>query len=219
MKMAILVFALAATTVIPGCASYRVAGQVQTGRQALLINDSERALAYLQQAAETNPDYIRQSELFREGIWTYVGRAQYNLGKLAEARQSFERALSVYRDDYLAKVYLGLTLLRSGDDAQGLRQLESGLKGLYDWLEYMNYSRPLTAYWDPLRQIRNEMDKDLAMISGKDIDREKLIASGEWIGKEMEEEIDRVRRDEYNRFRRRDLDRRDGGSVGFGFGF
>ena len=219
MKMAMVVLALAATTAIWGCASYRVAGQVQTGRQALLINDSERALAYLQEAAATNPNYIRESELFREGIWTYVGRAQYNLGQLAEARQSFERALSVYRDDYLAQVYLGLTLLRIGDDAQGLRQLERGFKGLYDWLEYMNYSRPLTAYWDPLRQIRNEIDKDLAMISGKDIDREKLIASGEWIGKEMEEEIDRVRRDEYDRFRRRDLDHGRGGFFGLGVGF
>jgi tetratricopeptide (TPR) repeat protein len=218
MKTIMIHLALAMLT-ISACASYRVAGQIQTGRQALLINDSERALAYLQEAAESNPDYIRESELFREGVWTYVGRAQYNLGKLADARQSFERALSVYRDDYLAQIYLGLTLLSSGDDAAGLRQVESGLKGLYDWLEYMNRSRPLTAYWDPLRQIRNEIDKDLAMISGKDFDHEKFIASGEWVGKEMEEEIDRVRRDEYNRFRRRDLDRGRGGFFGLGVGF
>jgi hypothetical protein len=34
------------------------------------------------------------------------------------------------------------------------------------------------------------------MISGKGIDREKLIASGEWVGRKMEEEIDIARRQE-----------------------
>src|SRR4051812_34051026 len=57
----ILINLVLAMLTFSGCASYRVAGQVQTGRQALLINDSERALAYLQEAAENNPDYIRES--------------------------------------------------------------------------------------------------------------------------------------------------------------
>ncbi|MGH7871929.1 MAG: tetratricopeptide repeat protein [Candidatus Binatia bacterium] len=218
MKTVIILFAIFLVVTISACASYRIAGQVQAGRQALLINEPERAVAYLQEAADSNPDYIRESELFRESVWTYLGRAQYALGKWPDARRSFERALSVYRDDYLAHLYLGLTLARNGDQSQGVRELETGLKGLYDWMEYMNYSRPLTAYWDPLRQIRTEIEKDLAMISGKDIDREKLIASAEWVGKEMEEEVDRVRRDEYNRFRRRDNDLRRGGSIGAGIG-
>ena len=34
----------------------------------------------------------------------------------------------------------------------------------------------------------------LAMISSKDIDWPKLIASGDWIGKKIEEEIDIARR-------------------------
>ena len=59
-----------------------MAGQVQSGRQALLINKPEDALAYFQQVAQSNPNYIFQSGNYREGIWTYVGRSQYILGQV-----------------------------------------------------------------------------------------------------------------------------------------
>jgi tetratricopeptide (TPR) repeat protein len=203
---------------LAGCAAYQMAGQVQSGRQALLINDNEQALAYFQQAAASDPNYIFQSGLYRETLWTYVGRSQYNLGRLKEARPSLEKALAVYPDDYLAKIYLGLTLLRSGEDSRGLKDLEAGMKGLYDWLDDINRAMPFTAFWDPLREIRSEIEKDLQMLSGKDIDRQQLISSAEWIGKRMEEEIDLVRRDEQQRFRDRDFDRFPGGGVGIGIG-
>ena len=204
---------------LSACAAYRIAGQVQSGRQALLISDSERALAYFQQAAQSNPDYIYESGLFREGVWTYVGRAQYNLGRFKEARESLERALSIYKDDYLARLYLGLVLARSGDHSRALREIEAGLKGLYDWIEYMNATYAFTAFWDPLREIRSAIEKNLAMISGRDIDWPTLIANGEWIGRRMEAEIDAVRRDERRQYER-DGDRfRSGVSFGIGIGF
>src|SRR6516165_7459069 len=196
---AVLIFLLT------GCAAYQIAGQVQSGRQSLLINKPEEALAYFQQAAQSNPNYIFESGLYKEGIWTYVGRSQYNLGRLAEARQSLEKALSIYPDDYLARIYLGLTLLRTGEDSRGLKELENGMKGLYDWLEYMNRTLPFSSFWDPLREIRSELEKDLKMVSNKDVDRQQLIASAEWLGQKMEEEIDRVRRDE-QRFRNQEFD-------------
>jgi tetratricopeptide (TPR) repeat protein len=205
--------------VVTGCAAYQVAGQVQSGRQALLINNNEQALAYFQQAAQSNPDYIFQSGLYRETIWTYIGRSQYNLGRLKEARQSLEKALSFYPDDNLARIYLGLTLLRSGEDARGLKELDSGLKGLYDWLEDINRAMAFTAFWDPQREIRSEIEKDLQMLSGKDVDRQQLISSAEWIGKRMEEEIDLVRRDEQRRFRDREFDHGSGVGIGIGIGF
>ena len=195
---------------------------MQSGRQALLAGNMERALPYFQEVAEARPDYIYESVLFRESIWTYVGRSQYALGMLEPARSSFQRALSIYRDDYLARIYLGLTLARTGDQSQGLKEIQSGMQGLHDWLEYMERSRPFTAYWDPLREIRSQLEKNLAMISGKDIAWDQLIASGEWIGKRMEEEIDNVRRDERREFERRDRDRVGSGvslGVGVGVGF
>jgi tetratricopeptide (TPR) repeat protein len=205
--------------VLTGCAAYQAAGEVQAGRQALLINRPEDALAYFLEVAKNNPDYIFQSESYREGIWTYVGRSQYGLGRYPEARQSLEKALSIYQDDYLAKIYLGLTLLRSGDEPRGLKELDSGMKGLYDWLEYMNRTMPYTAFWDPRREIRMELEKDIDTISGKEINRPELVASAEWIGQRMENEIDEVRRDE-QRYRNRQFERGPGGwSLGIGLGF
>lgn len=46
--------------------------------------------------------------------------------------------------------------------------------------------------------------KDLEMISGKDIDWPELISSGEWLGRAIEEEIDRVREDRMRERRNRD---------------
>ena len=212
------VFALSVILLLSSCASFQTGSQILAGRRALITNNPEQALVYFQQAAQTDPNYLYTSGLYREGVWTYLGRAQYAMGKLEDARQSFERALSVYKDDYLARLYLGLTLLRSGDQARGLQELEAGLKGLYDWLEYMNYSRPHEAFWDPRRQIRSEIEKTLAMISGRDTNLQKLIESAEWIGMEMEKEIDRVRQDE-KRFYDRQFERERGLSVGVGIGF
>jgi tetratricopeptide (TPR) repeat protein len=203
--------------VLIGCAAYQAAGQVQAGRQALLINKPEDALAYFYQVAQTNPNYIFQSENYREGIWTYVGRSQYSLGRLTEARQSLEKALSIYPDDYLARIYLGLTLMRSGEDSTGSKELASGLQGLYDWLEYMNRTMPFTAFWDPRGEIRSEIQKDLDLLSGKDVDRPQLISSAEWIGQRMEEEIDLVRRDEQRQMDR-DYEWWRGRGVGIGIG-
>jgi len=92
------------------------------------------------------------------------------------------------------------------------------MKGLYEWLEYMNRTRPFSSFWDPLGEIRSELEKDLNMVSNKDVDRQQLIASAEWLGQKMEEEIDRVRRDE-QRFRDRQFDTRPGTSIGIGIGF
>jgi tetratricopeptide (TPR) repeat protein len=211
---------LAAVVSLSGCSSFRTAGQMQSGRQALLAGNMERALAYFQEVADKNPDYIYESVLFRESIWTYLGRSQYALGMLEPARSSFERALSVYRDDYLARIYLGLTLARIGDRSAALKEIQAGMQGLHDWLEYMERSRPFSAYWDPLREIRSELEKNLQMIAGKDIAWDQLIASGEWIGKRTEEEIDNVRRDERRQFERRDRNgSSSGGSLGIGVGF
>jgi tetratricopeptide (TPR) repeat protein len=201
---------------LSGCASFRVAGQVQAGRQALLANDPEAALSHFQQAAQSEPNYRMASGPFREGVWTYVGRAQYNAGKLPEARQSLERALSFDKDDYLARLYLGLTLARSGDRSRGLKEIEGGMKGIYDWLEYINYNTVYGQFWDPGREIRSEIEKNLAMISGKEFDWQRLISSGEWLGRKMEEEIDLARQDE-RRHREREFDRRSG--IFFGLGF
>jgi tetratricopeptide (TPR) repeat protein len=138
---------------LSGCGSYQIAGQVESGRRALLVNDPESALPYLLEAAKNDPNYVYAYDLFRESVWTYLGRSQYATKKYSEARQSLERALALDKDEHLARLYLGLTLTRLGDSAQGVKEIEAGMKGIHDWLEYTESARPFEAYWDPARVI------------------------------------------------------------------
>jgi tetratricopeptide (TPR) repeat protein len=203
---------------LAGCASWQTTGQVQAGRRALLVNDPEAALPYFLDAANRDPNYFYISERFREGIWTYVGRSQYGTKRYQEARQSLERALANDRDDNMARLYYGLTLVRLGDNARGVKEIKSAMQGIYDWLEYMERTQPFQAFWDPLREIRKTIENDLAETRGKDLTAENLIADAEWLGNEMENEIERVRRDERRQYER-DFERRPGSSIGVGIGF
>lgn len=199
-----------------GCASFLIGGQVQSGRLALQTGKPAEALSHFQAAAKTDPNYAMTSGLFREGIWTYVGRAQYHMGRFAEARQSLERSLSLYDKDYLAGLYLGLTLARGGDRANGLQRIRGAMQGLYNWIESLTYT-PWGQNWDPAREVQSQIEKDLAMISDKDFDWDKLMLDAEWLGHRTEEEIDRARRDERDRLFRDGDDRRRRASIGLNF--
>jgi hypothetical protein len=179
--------------------AFRVVGVFQSGRRAFLAKKYDEALKYFQVAAQSSPDYVFVSGNFREGIWTYIGRTQYYLAQLAEAQQSLERAIFSNQDDCLARLFLGLTFARGNDHSNGQREIESGLGGLYDWIEQANSTDPFNAYWDPQGEIRGEIERTLAQIADKKFDWQKLIESGEWVGQRMEEEIDLVRRDEGRR--------------------
>jgi hypothetical protein len=122
-----------------------------------------------------------------------------------------EKALSLDQDTDLTRLYLGLTLARSGDRQQGLKEIEGGMRGIHDWLEYITeaYRYSFGQFWDPRKEIRSAIQGDLAMVSGKDIDWPKLINDGEWLGKRVEEEIDLARRDERME-RDQDSDGKDG---------
>lgn len=196
---AIKIAALAA--LVSGCST--VTGDIQAGRRELLYGDPQNALAYFERAAAKDPDY-RYYSVLPEGVLTYVGRAYYAEGKLSDARRVLEQAVARYKDDNLARLYLGLTLARQGDRPGGLKYIEAGLAGLREWLDYVDqrFAFSFGKYWDPNKQIRREIDADLAMISGKKIVWPKLTASAEWIGTQTEEEIDRARRDEIDERRR-----------------
>lgn len=164
---------------------------------ALLYGDPNAAIVSFQSAAELDPNHLYFSVL-PQGTWTYLGRAYYFAGKYPEARNALERATSLHKDDNLAKLYLGLALTRSEDRQRGLKEIEHGLRGLHEWLDYVNQYAVFSygQYWDPANEIRTEIQNSLAMISGKDIDWQKLIANGDWVGRKIEEEIDIARRQE-----------------------
>lgn len=178
-----------------GCASFQVAGEVQTGRQALLAEKPDVALVHFQRAAQLDPDYLLNFTIFPQGVWTYVGRSYYHMGKLSEARQAFERARSRYEQDALARMYLGLILVQQGDRQKGLKECEAGLRGLRDWLDYVDQNHPDGQFWDPGRDLRSAIQENLAMTSGRDINWPLAMASMQGLGKRFEEEIELARRD------------------------
>jgi len=98
--------------VVAGCATIESGGEFASGRRALMAGDYPVALSYFEPIAKRDPNYVAPFSGIRESIWTYLGRAQYQTGKLAEAKASLERALAQIPGDTVAKLYLALTNLR-----------------------------------------------------------------------------------------------------------
>jgi tetratricopeptide (TPR) repeat protein len=188
---------------LSGCTSFQVGSDVNSGRRAFLIGNNEAALSYFQSAAQKDPNYVYGTAL-RQGIWSYVGRSEYATGKFPQAQQSLQRALSANREEDIARLYLGLALAQGGDRQRGLKEIEGGMRGIHDWLEYVTEAHRFSfgQFWDPRREIRTAIQGDLAMISGRDLDWQRLIADGEWLGRRIEEESDLARRDEAREFMR-----------------
>lgn len=66
--------------------------EMSAGRQALLTNKYDLAVVYFQHAAETDPNYIMHFGAFDQGVWSYLGRAQYLTGNRQGSRESLEKA-------------------------------------------------------------------------------------------------------------------------------
>jgi tetratricopeptide (TPR) repeat protein len=182
-----------------GCASLRTGGEVQYGRQALLEGKSEVALGYFYSAAQSDPNYVYTTGSSpRQSVWSYVGRTEYLTGRLPQARQTLERALASNREEDIARLYLGLTLAKEGDRQSGLKEIESGMRGINNFLDYINQAQRFSIgqFWDPDKDIRAAIQNNLAMISGKDLDWQRLTADTEWLGIRMEQESDLARRQE-----------------------
>src|SRR5919109_2346449 len=169
---------------LSGCASFQAGNDIQAGRRAFLIGNNEVALAHFQNAAQIDPNYTYGTAL-HQNVWSYVGRSEYAIGRFPQARQTLEKSLSINKDQDLARLYLGLTLARSGDRQQGLKEIEGGMRGINDWLEYITQAHRFSygKFWDTRREIRSAIRDDLTMLSGKEVDLQKLIANGEWLGR------------------------------------
>ena len=181
---------------LTGCAAYHVGGNIPRGRVALIMGEPNVALGYFQRGAELDPNYTLNFTQLRQGVWTYVGRAYYNQNEFSEARKAFEKARSRHHEDNLARLYLGLVLARDGDRQKGLKEIEAGLIGLGEWLDFLKGYHPEGQFWDRRGDLRNEIQKNLGVIHGKEINWARLISGVEWLGEKFEEEIDLARRDE-----------------------
>lgn len=194
---------------LSACTSLRVGSEVQSGRQALLAGNNEAALAYFQSAAQKDPNY-RYGTALQHSLLSYIGRMEYATGQYKLAQQTLERALAANGQEAISRLYLGLVLARSGERQRALKEIDGGMRGIHDWIEYITQAQrnSFGQYWDPARAIRSGIQADLARISKSEFDWQRLIAEGEWVGKQLEEEIDNARRDE-SRDRLRDGEGRD----------
>ena len=180
---------LSAIVYLSSCSG--VGTDVLAGRRALQSGRPNDAVGYLMRAAELEPDYRTPSRV-PERVLTYLGRAHYETGNDAEARKTLEKAVSSHQDDPLARLYLGLTLLRNGDRERGRKEIEGGLKAIDDTLESIAEDRVYGVYWDPGMAIRGAVKKTLAA----KLDGNDLALAAQRIGEDFDEEIDRARRDE-----------------------
>lgn len=177
-----------------GCAAIRVAGDVQKGRNALQTGRPNDAIGYLMRAAEVDPAYKIPYRV-PVGVLAYLGRAYYETGKDGEARKVLEEAVSLNRDDSLAHLYLGLTLLRTGDQGRGRKEIEVGLKGIHEVLERIASDNIFGIFWDPGRTIRSDIETTLS----SKLDDSELAAAAVRIGSAFDSEIDEARRDQARR--------------------
>jgi tetratricopeptide (TPR) repeat protein len=185
---------LALVILLSGCATIQTAGQIEAGRQALFVGNNQLALGYFQEAAQTDPNAVYGATL-RMGVFSFLGQAQYLTGNYAEAQKSLQKALSMHPGDHVARLYLGLTQARLGDRQAGLKNIEAGMSGIANFLNYVEqtFRYSFGVYWDPSGNIRASIKTDLAMISGANTDWPQLIAAGERLGIRIEEEEDKAR--------------------------
>jgi hypothetical protein len=206
MKQRFLIVAIVFTAIVAACATIQRGSDYEQARNELLYGDPTVALARFERIAAAYPNELYFST-FPEGSWTYVGRAAYAANMLPRAREALERAASMHREDDMAKLYLGLTEARLNDRDRGLTNIDTGMRGIHDWLEWVTQAHRYSygQWWDPNREIRSTIERDLKAISEREHSWPELIRDGEWVGRRMEEEIVLARRDE-----QRELNRQGG---------
>ena len=176
-------------------ANSQIQNQFSLGKQALLTGNYGSALTSFRIVAEQNPNYVTDTEPV-QGIWTYMGLAEYLSGNFAESRRILEKAVSQPQRTEVARLYLGLTLAHLDERRQALKDIEAGMRGIHDFLDSMNqnYRYGIGQFYDPGRAIRSAIEREQAMIASGKIDWSQLISEGEKIGLEVEQESDRARK-------------------------
>jgi tetratricopeptide (TPR) repeat protein len=210
MKVAVYSVLFVLSAFFSACTTMQAGGAFQAGRRALIGGDDEAALGFFQNVAESNPNFVfATGSSPRQSIWSYVGRAQYLTDQFPQARQSLERAIAGDREENIARLYLGLTLIQLGDRQAGLKEIEAGLRGINDFINNIAKTQGFSIgqFWDPNRDIRNAIQYNLKLISSENINWQQLTANIERIALQMERETDLARRQEAREQRSRDRQR------------
>ena len=175
---------------VTACSTLLVEQTVRNGRNALKMGQPDNAINYFSLAAESAPDY-KTSHLLSESVWTYLGRAYYEKGRYQESRTALDKSLAKDNNDFVARLYLGMGLVRSSDRERGLAEMKTALNEMHQWLENVTSESSEGAYWDPNRQLRKTIETSL----GERSTAIELVVMSQRIGKQLEEEIDRAEKD------------------------
>jgi len=159
--------------------------------------DYPTALGYFQSAAQTDPTYVYGTEL-REGVLSYLGRSQYLTGQLPAARATLQQAVTQHKSDNLARLYLGLTLAKEGDRKAGATDIESGLKGMREFVNYIinTFQNSFGSFWDQNGSVRKAIAANQATIAGGNFDWPTLIANCETLAMNYEQVEDIANQDQ-----------------------
>ena len=180
---------------LSSCATLQVSTNVQSGRKALKQDQPKEALTHFEAAARVNPNYTTRFTLLNTGIWTYVGRAYYEAGEKEKALESLKRAKKSSSRDYFASIYLGLVMAQNGRRKAGITELQSGLKGLGNWLDNITWEGVDGQYWDPDGHLKKGIVQTQGLLREENINIAKVNENVRWLGKEFEEEIEEVKDD------------------------
>ena len=181
-----------------GCGpSFQAGADVAQGRQALFRGDYPTALSFFQMAVQADPNYVYGNEL-REGVLSYLGRAQYLTGRLPEAQKTLQQSLAIHKSGNLARLYLGLTLAKEGDPKTGAGEVQKGLRGMGQFINYIvnAFSDSFGSFWDSNGSLRKSIAAAEAMVAAADIDWSTLIPNCETLAINYEQVEDIATQDQ-----------------------
>lgn len=182
---------LSAVIFASGCATLQVSQDAAAGRNALQTGKPEHAVVYLRRVVDADPNYVLPNRL-QESALAFLGRAYYEAGNLPEARVTLERATRRDQEGFLARLYLGLTLIKAGEQERGKREAETALRRINQWLDYVSQQGYSGQFWDPGRAIRTEIQNALAAM----LAAPALAVVAQRVGMQVDEEVEKALRDE-----------------------
>ncbi len=183
---------------LSSCTTLQVSEDVQSGRRALMAGQPKAALTHFEAAGQSDPDYITDFTLLEIGIWTYIGRAYYEIGEKEKALESLRRAKDSSSDDYFARIYLGLVMSQNGGRREGIAELRAGLKGLRIWLETLPDQSPRDGqYWDPAGLLMRAIVDTQGLLREDSINLARVDENVRWLGDNFEDEIEEVKEDKF----------------------
>lgn len=195
MKVPHCVLGLLVILLLPACTSWRVQKDIAAGRMYLRTEQPDRALAHFETAAKANSAYVTNFTEFPVGVWTYIGRSYYELGDLGKARAALDRSIKVHRNAILGHTYLGAVQINQGEIPLGLQTASTGLELLHTWFAQLDATNQYASYWDPSNRVRDTTARLIKDIRAGDKDWVEVASTLDWIGWQMDQEINLSARD------------------------